>query len=427
MKHNHIKHALDNTLSSLYAPEHVGEELLALAKGGKKVKRKLPVAIILIVVLVIISAAAIAAVILSNKEFVHQVMAPMARNNASTKWTDKELADIERIAGESGVAIPEEIRTRGDATDGAFKEELMRSFLIEELGPYIATWSIGDQAWFDALLVSSGLTKHQTRVLPAEGEIGEAKALETAAVYIKGTAKKTADIDDPTVYQRYVEYRQFVDERGNVQPRMWYIRYESKEPARDDYDLVISPQGKVTEASVQVGVQSATDVATLETILDHYDTTYGLHYLWSQKVWESLQKDVQRSVDKHGMQFNMAAFILSQKYASPQGYPVSKQDAIHAAYQAVAQDAGIAMETLKEQFKANALLLMGKESAVWKVSLTNTNPGGGRVYDLRHAEIDAKTCKVLHVGHYEPGKNSLYEAYCLMEVLQDISTWPAHG
>ena len=102
MKHNHIKHALDNTLSSLYAPEHVGEELLALAKGGKIVKRKLPVAIVLIVVLVIISAAAIAAVILSNKEFVHQVMVPMARNNASPKWTEKELADIERLADRYG-------------------------------------------------------------------------------------------------------------------------------------------------------------------------------------------------------------------------------------------------------------------------------------------------------------------------------------
>lgn len=61
MDNNHVKQALNNTLSSLYACDSEASMLLAQAKGGKKVKRKLSLAVTLATLLLLVAVTTLAA------------------------------------------------------------------------------------------------------------------------------------------------------------------------------------------------------------------------------------------------------------------------------------------------------------------------------------------------------------------------------
>lgn len=427
MENNRVKQALNNTLSSLYVNDAEASALLAQAKGGKKVKKKLSVALVLTMILMLLTIGAVAAVILSNKQFVDQIVAPMAKDNASNTWTGDEVVEIIRLAEKNGIMISDEIQNRINNHEGRSKIELMRSFVSAELGPYIATWSIEDQAWFDELLVRSGLSEQQTRFTPSNGEISEAVALDKAKKHIESAYKCMIDNSTSTAYIVHTEYRQFVKGNGDIEPRRWYFHFEPNDSSLDSFDVVVSSQGEIIEAKRVVGVKNIGDVASVEAIFDYYDSEYGMHYEWSQKVWESFQADLQRSVDKHGLQTNFTAFALKQKYGVSQTSTINQHEAVNAAFRATAETSGINEEELRKQYKSNALLLVGKEGLIWKVSLVNTNPGKHRSFDLRHAEVNATSGEVKNVMHYEPGKNSIYDAYYLIEVLTDVSDWPTKG
>ncbi|MDO5045032.1 MAG: hypothetical protein Q4E22_07055, partial [Coriobacteriia bacterium] len=401
--------------------------LLAQAKGGKKVKKKLSVAFVLSVFVVLITVGAIAAVILSNRDFVEQVVAPIADETDSEKWNAEEVEQIIQLAENNGIVISDDMRAKIYNPSGRNKLELMRAFVSAELGPYIATWSIEDQAWFDEMMVRTGLLKQQTRFVPTDDEVSESVALDIAVKQIESEFKTQIRGSILESYKIFKEYRQFIDENNGVQPKKWFFHFEPNDITFDAFDVVVSAQGEAIQVKRELGVKGVSDVATAETVFDYYVDTYGMHYEWSQKVWESFKTDLQRSVNKYGHQINFTAYALKQEYGNPKTSSMLKQDAVDAAYKATAQSSGIDELKLRQLYKANALLLVGKEGLVWKISLVNTNPEGRRVFDLWSAEVNVSTSEVSNVIHYEPGKNSIYDAYYLIEILTDVSEWPAKG
>lgn len=427
MDNNHIKNAIDNTLSLLLIQNLNASTLLAEAKGEKKVKRKVSVALILSIALILVTIGTVAAVILSNKDFVQEIVVPIAKESRSDIWSEEEVGKLFQLAEQNGIIIPEALKSRLNDTEGRNKLEVMRSLVSSALGPYIALWSIEDQAWFDELMAENGMQKTQSRITPADGEISEAVALGIATKHLENEFNTFMTGEASVSYTLYKEYRQFTDENGSIQPRRWYFHFEPNDLSMDTFDVVVSSNGELVEVKRVEGVQNVSNVASAEGIIDYYNAKFGMHYDWTQKVWESFQADLQRNVDRYGHQISFTAYALKQKYGIPQASPMTEQDAVDAAYKATAQSSGIDEEGLRNQYKANSLLLVGKEGLVWKVSLVNTNPGGRRVFDLWSAEVNAGTGEVTNTVHYEPGKNSIYEAYYLLEVLTDLTDWPTKG
>ena len=136
---NPVKRAIDTNLSSLRVTDRSAAAILRSAREGKKVKRKLSVAFIITLMVLLLAAGAIAAVLLSSKEFVDQVMAPIAQEDPSTEWTEAQTEEIFKLAEENGIGITDDIRKRFKKTDSVDKEELMRAFAKIELGFYPAT------------------------------------------------------------------------------------------------------------------------------------------------------------------------------------------------------------------------------------------------------------------------------------------------
>lgn len=430
MKSNHVKQALDNTLSGLYVTKKDAYKLLENAKGEVKVKKKISLALVLVIALLIISAGAVAAVILNSREFVDQIVTPMAETSTTEKWTEDEIASIIQLAEKNGVPIPDAVRDAA-AYGEMEKESLILSFAKNDLDPFVGAWSIEDQAWYDQLMVRLGYHDAQTHVLPEGDELSEDKIMRAVISYIHDKFGVSDEILDGNMYKKYTEYRQLLNEDGSFQPRKWYISIQSNDPTKYRYDFTVTPAGIIDKAVMRPGARSMSGAASDDDILDYYYDRYGRHYQWTQDVWEALQQDMKRSVEKHGLQGNLSVFLTRQEYGTPDNRSISKDDAIDAAFKAISAQSNISDDELKKEFThTNALYLVGKNSPVWKVALVNEAPSdGGRTYDLRYAEVDAVSGEVLNTGHYNPGAqqdSSPYYAYFLEEIT-DPSNWPAQG
>ena len=266
---NNLKRAIDTDLGGLRTTQRERAMIFSNVLEGKKVKKKLSVAFVLTMVLVLLAAGALAA-LLSSKEFVSQIMAPLAVKDSTEKWTSVQTNEILRLAEENGLTITDEIRKYLDSVDGTYKESLMRAFAKIDLGFYPASWSIEDQAWYDELLVKCGFSDKQTRFVPTADEISMEQAITTAISYISDTFGDLVDITDEKRYRRFVEYREFVEQDNIISPRMWYIRYESLDSALSSYDFVISSEGTIKEANSEPGIKSMQGTSTVESVLDYY-------------------------------------------------------------------------------------------------------------------------------------------------------------
>ena len=239
-----IRHAVDARLSGLEGDPWMMQRVLANAKGETKVKKKLSVAFIVTVILILLTVGAVAAVLLSNKDFVGQVMAPIAKEDSSDQWTQDQTEEIFTLAEENGLTVTDAMRQKFQNIDTVYKEELMRAYTKIDLGFYPATWSIEDQAWYDDLLVQCGLKEEHTRFLPEGEEISETKAVQTAIQYIQNTYGDPSDVTDETAYTRYLQYMLSEDEQGKA-CKVWDIEYEAISTDMPSYYILIQSDGAV--------------------------------------------------------------------------------------------------------------------------------------------------------------------------------------
>ena len=151
-------------------------------------------------------------------------------------------------------------------------------------------------------------------------------------------------------------------------------------------------------------------------------------YEWEQAVWENFVTDLRVCAEKYGQKTNLTIQMMKQKYGKPSGKDIPEGTAIQTAREEIASQLGIEEGLLKDRCQVRTLYLVGSSGGAWKVIFVDTHPTTrGRLFELYHAEINAATGEATHVTHYQPGKNGLYEAYFLIDILNDLSDWPSNG
>lgn len=424
--------SIDTTLSGLQENPYLYQRVIAQEnrKDGIIVKKKIPATLVLIIVLVLLTmGTALAVSLLTGKQFVEETLVPQATVSNDAAWTPEEIKEIKRQIEKQGMEVTPEIESKLISTNPVYKEELMRLFIKKDLGYYPASWPIEEQAWFDDLLVELHLREERTRFIPEEGEITQEQALQIMAAYAEstwGTDQNT--LLDAASYHCYLEYRQMISEDGVKSPRSWYARFETDDSKNDTFDFVVTSSGEIVEAHREPGIHSADDLTSPEKIFDYYGSMYGLYYEWEQAVWESFVTDLRICAEKYEQKTNLTVQMMKQGYGRPSETDISEGKAIQAAREALVSQLGIEERLLNERCQVRTLYLVGSSGGVWKVIFVDTHPATkGRLFELYHAEINVVTGEVSHVTHYQPGKNSLYEAYFLVDILNDFSDWSTNG
>ncbi|MDR0897127.1 MAG: PepSY domain-containing protein [Oscillospiraceae bacterium] len=403
-------------------PEKVHERMMQTAYQVEEetiVKKKMSLALVLALTLVLVAAIAVAAALLSGQQFVEQELVPRVEETDSNQWTKAELDEILRIAEEYGVTLSPEWMAAIEDSDGEYKEAIIRAFLMEDWGVQPGTWRIEDQAWYDELLVSLGLSPVQTSVVPGEGEISEEEVLALAVELSKDMHGQDVDILDETKYRRFVAYQQF-EEDGEMQPRRWNIWFDALDQTLYSFYFTFSSQGVMEEARSVAGLRNPGEAATAKTIMSYYQREYGLIREYTQEVWVALQKDLERSVAEHGHQGMLTNMLLQQQYGTPDEASISKEAAIEAARKALIET-GVATEAV---FLTNntpgALYLMNGEARVWKVQFVDTDEEDRMTHGMMYAEVDAYTGEVTHAERFTRETPSAYAPYVLSDIIEQI-------
>ncbi len=165
-------------------------------------KRKVSMALVMAMLLILAAVTAVAAALLSGREFVQEVMQPKAQESLSAQWSETEVQELLRIAGENGLTLSESQQALLLARGGYDKEELMRLFVKLDLGQDPGTWSIEDQAWYGQMLMDIGLYAENHNTVPEEGEATEAQMLQVLQTYIHDRYDPDAPLTDETVYRQ---------------------------------------------------------------------------------------------------------------------------------------------------------------------------------------------------------------------------------
>ena len=103
MQNNQIKDSINRTLSLLPVEGLNASNLLAQAKGGRKVKRKLSIVLVLTIVMVLVALGALAAVLLSMRDMVEQEVVPLANQTAGESLTAIDTNRVLELAEENGI------------------------------------------------------------------------------------------------------------------------------------------------------------------------------------------------------------------------------------------------------------------------------------------------------------------------------------
>ena len=103
MQNNQIQDSINSTLSLLPVEGLNASNLLAQAKGGRKVKRKLSIVLVLTIVMVLVALGALAAVLLSMRDMVEQEVVPLANQTAGESLTAIDTNRVLELAEENGI------------------------------------------------------------------------------------------------------------------------------------------------------------------------------------------------------------------------------------------------------------------------------------------------------------------------------------
>ena len=397
---NNIKRAMDVHLSTLHASYASRAAIMRKVRGGKEMKRKLTLGMIIALTLLLIALGALAAVILTQKEFVDQVLSPKASQSTSDSFTQREMEDILRLAEENGVIIPERVLTDIKRMAVHYKEETMRLFAKAELGFYPSTWSIEDQAWYNRILLESGLADRQTHFVPEGDEISGQQALDIVNAYIRDHYDASAMVTEPSAYRRHMTYHAYSDNPYS-KGMQWYIEYEPLDHNHSQYTFLLLSDGTVKEAKRTLGLlEEGHEPLIPAEVMDLYRDTYGGHMDWAMETWISFHDALHESAKTYAVEPDSnAGILLGQRYALPDDAVIPREDAIDAARKAVAAAGGPDEETLRGEYRAYAIYLLDEPGPVWKVTFSGTAGNAGK--GIHMAQIDARTANAVHADIFK--------------------------
>ncbi len=418
---NNIKRAMDAHLSCLHASDASRAAILDKVRGGKPMKKKVSLGLVLALALTLIVIGALAAVILTNKDFVNNVLSPKALENTSDSWSQQEMDDILRTA-DSGVALDREALKRIQGKGAQYKEEVMRLFAKAQLGFYPSTWSIEDQAWYDQMLVDSGLKETRELFVPEGDEITQQRAMEIVLGYIKEHFDANTTVTDTALYRRHLQYVSYSD-NPYQKGRQWYIGYEPLDSAHSRYSFTVLSDGTVKEANREMGLaEEGRPALDANQVLDLYRDTYGAHDTWTMETWLAFQKEAAQAAQANpGALSERVRSLIKQSYALPDSKAIPREEAVKAAAQMIASQSGGDEKVLLEQNTVSAVYFTREEGPLWKVSFQHQAEDGKPVFDT--VEMDAHTGQARYTALDQP-RNSWADAY-LLSGNPAVGTWQA--
>ncbi|MGI6696517.1 MAG: PepSY domain-containing protein [Christensenellales bacterium] len=386
---------------------------LSAQQEEKPVKKRLSLGLVLALVITLLTLSALAAVLIGGKDFVEQFLAPRAIETESEIWTREELEELRRIAQEHGLPITDELQKAFDQPEGYYKQEVIHAVLRDSLGFYYSTWSVEDQAWYENILVKTGLKDFSWATVPEPGDVSLEEAREIAATYIQSAWGAEPELMNPEIYRHHQQFQNF-KESEHHQGRRWYLEFEALDLTHDAYYFTIESTGKVIDAQRRPGVEQAE--ATAYDVLERYEHVYGDRESWEGETWRSFQERVRKAVAAHGDSGmgKLLNVILKQEYGVFTDEMITKETAIATARALPGAHEKVA--------RATVVLLMDGDIPVWKVTLRHAFEEG-KVLPLPFlAEINALTGEVrgsrLVADHSSPA------SYALDRLMEDEPTLP---
>ena len=283
MENNRIKQALNNTLSSLYVSEMEAGMLLAQAKGGKKVKRKLSVAMILTIVIITITATAVAATLIWNK-YVIDVKKREQSQGEYAQWEIQSKQDLIKSLIDMGY-IQESDETRKLFDNTTSKDEqnriadqlvmlLTKQTDVKEINADIitysifgpeSTWTSEQRKWWQQVTNMFRNTESDidSFVLPDKGDLPESQAIAIAkAAILKAYCLPSDTLDQARPVANLYVTKQRPDYRR------WDIQFQIYKQGTTDYvervfTAVVDMSGNVIE-------DPDLNVPNLESMAENY-------------------------------------------------------------------------------------------------------------------------------------------------------------
>ena len=366
-----------------------------MRKETPVMKRKLSVGLVLALILMLLAVSALAAVILGGKDFVDQVMAPMAKvDMESDRFTEKEVQFILDEAEKYGIRLPDHIVARLKGHDAwEYKDELMRLFVKTEYGFYPSAWPLEVQHWYEVTMEACGQGDgYISNVLPEENDLSQEQAIEIVVNHIRETYGEEKDINDPRLFLRHMTYTQ-----QTINPylttREWHFDYEARDPKDNVYFITLSREGEVKSTRCIGGIYSPSAEMKGYFISDRFAMAYGDGYggsVWNTERLQAFQKALQYRVDHEGMDAILPreAHALHQTYLTPDDTMISEDAAKEIARNACE---GFEIQPGYEDFIL-AVAMEGEKGPVWKVTL-KLKRGEGRMGNA-YVEMDGRTGEI---------------------------------
>ena len=403
---NEIQRALNSTLSGLRDDPFLAQRVIAQAKKGKRVKKKISAGLVIALVLLLATATATAAILLSMRQIVDEQAVPMANAYQGESYTVEDTNILLRLAEENGVELSQrtkdEIAKASARGEGYYKEELIMAMAKAEFGDDPATWSLEEQKWFDDVCLAIGFVDAPQKALPSGEEITEEQAIKIAEDYLSEHYHPQS-LNDPLIYRRGVQYLNgFTD--GEYPAKYWSIFYDPLTIDASAYVIYVDSNGEVLNAKetpgISLDVETSVDMRADE-ILSVYESVYHGAHKWDQSILRAFREDVMRSTDTE----SRAYLCLAQ--TSYPDYPpnaISKQEARDLMITQLGFDPA--------QCNTHVFLIGDSPNPVLKVSLYNTSDG--RSWSC---EIDSMTGEVKDIRELD----NLHLKWWMRIVLWDVS------
>lgn len=401
-----IRKAVEQRCEPLQADPFLARRVMRMAeaKGEKKVKKKLSLAMILCILLMLASLTAIAAaVVLSGQEVVEQTAVPLAKQNDGAVrpngvYSHEELRQVLQTAADNGIVVEDasimEALARGE---GYYEEEVIMAICREAFGGLAYEWTVEERYWYEQMMVEIGFRDVVYERLPGDGEIAPEEARELAVTLLEAEYGPLA-VSDPTRYRVVEDF----DEGG------WYFTWHPRSLTDMEYGIHFSHDRSVVECSSEQLVWPPYSETGLDELIDRiYGYQTYSQYHWGLEGWHAFGQMLPDAVHTAAWTAEYDGY-LATAYLLPQEGDIAAEE----AKQIAVKDAGVEFPISSE------ILLLGKADArIWKVNMKVLNASGE--VEERSWEIDAGTGDILRCVTF--GEDTLrWARYMLQETYEAV-------
>lgn len=395
MREHVIESAMDQNLSGLYMTKEMKMNVLHTIRENKAPRLRFRFSAVLAtaLILLLLMAGAVATVLLGGKNFTKEVVAPMAMQTDSEKFTAEEVEEILRLAEENGISVPQYVREHWARWGSEYKEELMRSLVKTELGFYPGSWSLEDQNWYNRMLVDCGLSEGVSCLVPGENDLSQEYVLYRANTVFKEKLGLSGQVDDEKKYRRSLTFGMDIS-TPKVTFKQWCVEYEDLETGAQ-YAFIMLDNGLVTRISRYQADAEATYASALteDDVVSSFRQAFGDDALqWNMEVLEQFYHsfamcDHTEKTTDHGMRI-----VAQTRYLMPGGHYtyMTEEEAIRLAREACKADDSLQPYVIYFGDDPNNMH--------WKISFWEGTEEN-RQFRL-YAQIDGKTGETEYAGDY---------------------------